>query len=563
MKHLRGGTALGYPYHGLASGGAPVNFADGKSVTVYGTGSCIEARHPSAPGANRNTAELAADAARGWVWRDYALLTGDNRAFNGSIDAQMGPNGWLYVDTNGLPWRITIEQQPPDFTNEWVEIQVWRRALFGRFKYLEDWSTITDEQIGSYKIVPVVPTWYGGSYLSVDLLVNLFTEHPTCTVPNEDGSNCIVNVYSTSGIAREVFPETTTGWGTSYDQRTLVEAFEIDLSGAGDLDLAGVGISATFNQLYDGPGLISGRVRVTGSTGSLPTFNYSSNTTLPDIPCDTIGATFTGDETFSVNGLASGSIPYYQGQNRHIYTGILFVHHSGNITRYYRREKYGEFWYQESGSYSADVVYECTPTGWEKHSNQTTRCPGGINTLSTATRQRQVDDLEITYTFFDVTETYTFSAHRDDDSGTATSGFYPSDRGVVNFTCELAVGQDPQVLGTPIFTFLVNGETYPSSFATIDELEINYELRFFSNNTVIAHLHYYTTSTANRYKRLRIATTNNTQGQIEWSDDSTYATPGQTDEYQSQPQFCSYQPVDETFAIVADYTAGQETKQYF
>lgn len=106
---------LGVPYHGLLTGGV-LTLSNGRTITwptagvtpaASPSGDCYILRVPGVPPVEMPPAELAAEAAAGREWRNYALLTGRGRNYGG---INVGTRAWLYAAPDGTVWRIECAQ---------------------------------------------------------------------------------------------------------------------------------------------------------------------------------------------------------------------------------------------------------------------------------------------------------------------------------------------------------------------------------------------------------------------------------------------------------------------
>ncbi len=105
---------IGQPYHGLLRGsvlslstGGTLQWLDGSVPDPDSTsGDCYVLRVPGTPAVGLAPGEVAAEAAAGREWRDYALLTGRARAYAGIA---VGSKAWLYADAEGSVWRIECD----------------------------------------------------------------------------------------------------------------------------------------------------------------------------------------------------------------------------------------------------------------------------------------------------------------------------------------------------------------------------------------------------------------------------------------------------------------------
>lgn len=283
--------AIGMPYHGLATNGLlPTTDGTGdKSINQTGVdwyGGAIYVAGPTAPGAVRNTEQLAHDAANGYEWRDYALLTGENKAINGAGDG-LGNYQWIYADAGGASWLVRYEGIKAGAN---ITFNVYLQELFGRFGRQRAFSA---QLIQSLVWSPTIPSWYtAGTYGQSDVVTGIDLDWVNTLAFNADGSECYINIFSRNlSINQDVYPETTpsginSGWNVST---ALVGVVKVAISGSGDLDNNGNGITATVTADMDyEPDIVSARLYDPGTAG------YTS------MPCGFI----------NVSSVIAGCIPY-------------------------------------------------------------------------------------------------------------------------------------------------------------------------------------------------------------------------------------------------------------
>lgn len=89
----------GTPYHGLALagifGGAMPVGGDTYRQQVPGIGAVV-----------RTPEQAASDAANGYHWLDYLVLSGSNQQIYGSVE--LGGNGWIYCAGDGRRWHVQL-----------------------------------------------------------------------------------------------------------------------------------------------------------------------------------------------------------------------------------------------------------------------------------------------------------------------------------------------------------------------------------------------------------------------------------------------------------------------
>ena len=279
-------TDIGMPWHGLAtnntltttSAGDKTVGNDALSKAAQIVGGCVPVRHPAAPGANRNAAQQAHDAANGLEWRDYALLCGPGRHVNGAPDAELGTLQFLYCDASGPTWVIRLEATPAGSS---ITFDVWLEAIFGR---IGRERSFTPRKLATYVFTPDVPTWYTGGYTAADVVAEIDLNWINTLAFNPAGSQCFVNIFCRDdSINEDVYPETTPcGIKGNFNVSTaLVGVLKIDIAGAGDLDNDGNGITATcvLDLAFEG-GLVTNR-----TTGTDPGATWSG------FPCDYVNVT--------------------------------------------------------------------------------------------------------------------------------------------------------------------------------------------------------------------------------------------------------------------------------
>lgn len=341
MNRLRAISEIGMPYHGLAVNG-DLSTSDGtKSITTSGglVGHAQIVRHPAAPGASRNTAQSNIDTARGYEWRDYALLTDSTHGINGGPG--LGNLKWLYCDPSGATWVLRVGYTK---NGSQIDFEVWIDAIFGRFGRLR---TFSPRQIASLSWSPAIPSWVSTSFTAANVvsLIDLTQDNTLAISP--DGSDVFVNLFSYdgsgTGLNQDCFIETTPcGLDGDYNYAiALVGVLRVAVTGSGDLDFDGAGISATLTQdlAYEG-GLVTNRQSIAGS-GTLYSFltqmgapvsndNYPGPPPSPACPDPGNPTRFAMsiDITWSWSAPTSGSYT-----NRFSYDAILYKSPGGTVER--------------------------------------------------------------------------------------------------------------------------------------------------------------------------------------------------------------------------------------
>lgn len=396
MKGLRTISAIGMPYHGLATDGALSTTLDGTKTIVEPAalvGVCIPVVHPSAPGATRNTAQLARDSAHGFDWRNYALLCGDNHAVNGSPDAELGVDSWLYCDSAGATWVIRVEAIDDGST---MTVNVWLDAIFGRFGKPR---TFTAQLLDSMTWAPEIPSWYGGGYTAAHVIDVVNFQLPYAVAPIPDGSQCYINVFAydetiSDAVYRETQPISN---GSTFQSYSLISVWKIDISGAGDLDDNGDGITAT---IVEDLGYETDLVVFRGATGTsgdpyfIPcTYAVTESNDPPAYPGDNCSPptleSYVQDFDIDANHATSGTYYEYSGDHQ----VILYKNADGVVTRNYQNVVQTDWTTTEGGGWSrtwdlstcGDATYSSVGFGgW--HYDPTCTDGGGYSTWQAVTQ---------------------------------------------------------------------------------------------------------------------------------------------------------------------------------
>lgn len=340
MNKLKRFVYGGAPYHGLATNGTLTHaYAGTLSVSYDGgtnadlIGPCVYVKNPTAPGLIRNTAQAAKDSAESMEWRDYALLTGVNRAFTGSPDAELGPFRWLYADPTGNTWRLNLAYAKDTDT---ITFEVHLDAIFGRFGVPRAFSS---SLLASLVWSPDIPSWYTPGYTASDIVTAVNLDFNYTLAIAEDGSEVYVHIWCADAtINAAVFKETTAQVAGHNTARALIGVLKITLTGSGDLDASGSGITATLveNLAYEG-GIVTGRTASSAATPpSTITCDYiqiTATTDWPEFPgidcTDTIFTTFDQVFSFSYTGATSGS----SAGDELAFSAILYRTPDGDVVR--------------------------------------------------------------------------------------------------------------------------------------------------------------------------------------------------------------------------------------
>ena len=222
LNDLKPLSAIGMPYHGLAVNNKLTTLTDG-DITVTGDGGAVVFRHPGAPFATRNTAQQALDAAKGWEWRDYALLCGTQRAINGG--PQLATHEWLMADADGTVYVMYVVCVPSAAD---VAVQVWRGPPFGRFG--RDYSALTDTLIGTETVTITLPDDYTGGLTATQVAAGASCAYASCIVPDPTGRSVFLHLLADS----DVFVATSAGSFVGANGGSVYAIIEVALSGAGE-----------------------------------------------------------------------------------------------------------------------------------------------------------------------------------------------------------------------------------------------------------------------------------------------------------------------------------------
>jgi len=400
VNKLRPFKAQGMPWHGLATDGVLPTTVGNKTVAYDATGfvgPCKAVRHPQAPGVSRNTAQVARDTAQGHTWRDYALLTGPQHNVNGG--PALGADSWLYCDAGGATWVMRLEAIDNGAT---MTFKLWLDALFGRSGRDRSFTPQVLATLSSW--APEIPSWYGGSYTAADVIDELIVATAETIAPSPDGASVFVNIRCTDqAICAAVYPETaeiysrTDFWPVND---STVAVLEIAISGLGDIDDDGNGITATLTEdmAYETgtTPLVTNRQKWTSAAWGTPYSWDLSETAQPTAPT---GGACPADETLEYTFTASftnqqGDNPYATSRTGIEYDAVLYKTPDGTIERsVIEHNDSGYTTVTLEGAYSAtfdlnncltdgpSFSYDGGPTGWYY-----TSCTQGAATLGTRTR---------------------------------------------------------------------------------------------------------------------------------------------------------------------------------
>lgn len=528
-------TAIGLPYHGLALNDS-LTIPDG-TLTTHGDGPALVCRHPSAPGASRNAAQQARDTAKGYSWRDYLLLTGSVRYVSGA-DVSIGGNGWLYCDSNGVPWQMTVNQLPE--SGNVIAIQVWRRALFGRFG--RDYSGITDELLATYNYTLSLPTWYSGTRTVTDFMqaFSLRLDHIS-VVPNEAGDNVYLNLFTTDGIFRGEFPELEITGTTGSSVRGLAGLLTITVSGAGDTSGSGSGISAAFNFTHDIADLYLSRTVTNSDSGATSwSDDWSSASVIPTPDPTGLGQTvdWVASITYGITGTTVQTIT-----DEAITETLIYRTHDGDCKRHKVLRDNEVTTYSASGGYTQTVRWESEEVpgvpGTYRWTNPVCQSASWDATLQITVER---DDAHIEhFTVFDLVTTG-INAVRDYDENSYSCREPPP-----GFTCwGLATASPPCTNPTTVVnSLIVNSVDYSGTAVDrVDELDIFTGIKLDAYNLAQTQITWNQSNDTTRNLRRDIVSASRLHGTaIQYTDTTPYSKPVDPDENRGFPFGFSYQAV--------------------
>lgn len=349
------------PFHGLATNG-DFTVASGTKTINYSTnvvGQAIPFRHPQAPGVSRNAAQTTRDTAQGHTWRDYALLTGDNRNVNGG--PALGADSWLYGDANGATWVVRIEAIDNGST---MTIKLWLDAIFGRFG--RDYG-FAARQLDMLTWAPEIPSWYTGGTTAADVIDNVSVTAAENLAVSTDGATAYINIRCTDPtIVKNVYPETAEIYTNTTDFPTgdsLVGVVAVTISGNGDLTAHGNGITGTLveDMKFEtgGTPIVSARANFTLQDSGTENWSFTNdNPNQPDPPSGPPEGsdTFTFIQTWSLSN--AGDTSGYIGRSEQSHTATLYKHPDGVVTREYLDQTTNQEWSLAwTNSYSE--TYDC------------------------------------------------------------------------------------------------------------------------------------------------------------------------------------------------------------
>lgn len=343
---------MGMPWHGLADGGVLTTPLDGNKM-VAGDGGAVTVRHPSALGAVRNLAQQTKDAAYGHEWRDYALLCGTMRAVDGG--PALGANRWLYCAPDGRTWVMSVEKAVSGAT---FTLEIWRRGLFGAFRIGGVPHTIADQKVGQLDILFVLPGDYSGGETANSVAASAYLDRASCVVPNPAGSSVFVHVMAD----KDVFHATKIS--IEGDDAGTYAIVPVTISGSGDVNANGIGISANFGTVDRYEDLVDEDNGSFGGPSSQPSdWTDCQNFSDPPPPTDPQSAGLQYDQRFwTIWDFMGVQI----GRNGPINNAVATVYrtHHGDVKLTKRKTTWSyRHWERAGNSWEQTLEYQSEQTG--------------------------------------------------------------------------------------------------------------------------------------------------------------------------------------------------------
>lgn len=218
---LAGVGLWGWPYHGLCSGG---------SIALPGGGSrtMVQPAHGAAwlydlglPPIVRTPDELAADAALGHQWLNYAFISG------GVVyGVQLSNRQFIHVDEAGVRWLLTVNFSVPEISLQRVRLLITIER-FGVLRQNGAGTSILIQQIDVQCTHIAKSGFASATYVATDVRIeDVWT----------NGSRVLLGVYRTSSVDE--------GPGGLADMYSLIEATISGTGGSdgGDLEIDAVEI---------------------------------------------------------------------------------------------------------------------------------------------------------------------------------------------------------------------------------------------------------------------------------------------------------------------------------
>lgn len=224
----------GHPWHGLVTDGvltlpnaATMPYS---AATAPGEADVIAFQVPGTPAVARTPEQVAADAAAGRQWLDYALISGrDPRRLYGQ--AIGGSGSWLYAAPDGSRWRVTIAGVPgtKNLTAPWLATLTCERfgAIGAEPESHDLTATLADWQ-------QAIPGHAGGDYMLSGY--GVFTAAPVSVDDvRPDGSAALLAIWV--DLSDEPWAQDVPGVRNPL-RRDPIGYVEITLSGTPGVDAA-------------------------------------------------------------------------------------------------------------------------------------------------------------------------------------------------------------------------------------------------------------------------------------------------------------------------------------
>jgi hypothetical protein len=250
-------TTIGVPYGGLVQSGR-LRLSNGQTIDYPQPdgGNTWMVRHPAAPGQARTAEQAADDAARGFEWRDHAIIAGRTKMIHGKPLGAIGNRNWLYCDTAGCTWVVGAAIYRPGDKPTHLRIDVWLYKRFGFFGSGE--APAIDRLLATRDFIPTwddeVESVWGGTVTPPQSIFGYQGgSNSVQPITNPEGNRALICVMGDGGDnSQDLFINISGSW------RFLSDVFEVQLSGTGTSlrDVTGTGISAAIAHTHTAADLL-------------------------------------------------------------------------------------------------------------------------------------------------------------------------------------------------------------------------------------------------------------------------------------------------------------------
>ena len=346
--------------------GQEINYEQPPGVTIdnlyeAGGGNVTLLKIPGHTIPARSDPEIARDERHGWEWRDHALLCGGRRRLGGQ------DVGNIYIDTNGVPWRVLVSFYA---TDTGVTFLVRLIGLLGRFPLSREFVDLTLIDYAQLP-QPVDPPWTQWPVITLSVPNYLATE------ANSTGSRVLCHLYS-GAFSGDYYPDKS---GNYPNVAQLMGVYALTISGAGNLDddqlPLGAGISASVALYKD-----SAALSVTQTLG------YQSTISVDETRLNAAGLpTLTDEVTDCCSPPCSGSEATYQATGDWVWPGTTTTHtlshgygtETRNVLRIVFDSTDSEVEIAETIRHERTTTFDRTHTGsGQRVENFGSDCPGTL-----------------------------------------------------------------------------------------------------------------------------------------------------------------------------------------